>query len=69
MIPVPPAGRAKDPGDPVALRQALSELEVYRHERLAYTECPARPPKPQCLVIRRTTAWIVAAYRWVSARR
>ena len=69
MIPVPPAGRAKDPGDPVVLRQAVSELEVYRQERLAYTDCPARPPKPQRPVIRRTTAFIVAVYRWVIARR
>jgi len=30
-------------------RRAVSELDVYKHERLAYTEFPSRPVAPPLL--------------------
>jgi hypothetical protein len=69
MPPVPPDGPEEDPCDPVTLHLAVSELEVYRHERLAYTEIPARKPKPQRPLVRRAKRFIAAVYHWVIARR
>ena len=68
MHPVPPDGPGDDPSDPVTLHVAASELEVYRHERLAYTEIPAHPPKPQRPVSCGLKKFFAAVYYWVIAR-
>lgn len=54
--------------DPVALNRAASKLDVYRHERLAYTDLPARPPKPPRLVSSGLKKFFAAVYFWVIAR-
>ncbi len=68
MHPVPPDRPGDDSCDPVELHIAASELEVYRHERLAYTEIPARPPKPQRPVSSGLKNFLAAVYYWVLAR-
>jgi len=45
----PSPGPKEDSCNPIELILAASELEVYRHERLAYTEVPVhgtKPPRP-----------------------
>ncbi len=54
-----------EPGDPVALHIAASELEVYRHERLAFTELPARRPKSKRRSAIRMRKLLTAIYHWV----
>ena len=50
--------------DPVALNHAVSKLDVYRHERLAYTELPGLCAKVKSrrtgrlrAICRRMRAW------------
>jgi hypothetical protein len=68
MHPVPPDGPEDDPCDPVTLHIAASELDVYRHERLAYTEIPARRPKSKRPVSSGLKKFLAAVYYWVIAR-
>lgn len=68
MNSAPSDGPESNPCDPVELRFAASELEVYKHERLAYTEIPARSPKPRRLFSRRLKRFFQAIYFWVIAR-
>lgn len=64
----PPDGAEADSCDPVALNFAASKLEVYEHERLAYTEIPARRPKPKRSIARRMKRFFQAIYFWAIAR-
>ena len=54
--------------DPVAFHHAASKLDVYRHERLAYTDIPARQPKSQRPASDRMKKFFTAVYCWVIAR-
>jgi len=45
MNPTHSEEREDDSCNPVALQFAASKLEVYQHERLAYTDIPARNRK------------------------
>lgn len=68
MHPIPPDGPEDDSCDPVALHIAASELEVYRHERLAYTDIPARNPKLKRPLVNRLKIFFTAVYCWVLSR-
>jgi len=68
MNPTPSGGPGDDPCDPIALNFAAARLEVYQHERLAYTEIPARNPKPKRPVSRRMQRLREAVYYWANAR-
>ena len=46
---------------------AISKMDVYDHERLAYTEAPVANPVPQSF-FRRMSARLKAMYCWVHSR-
>ena len=68
MKPSPVEGPKDVPCDPIRLNIAVSKLEVYRHERLAYTDLPARKPEPNHPAANRFKRFLVAIGRWVLAR-
>ena len=53
--------------NPIELNFAASELEVYKHERLAYTEIPARSSESRQPVSTRLKQWLKAIHCWVIA--
>lgn len=68
MTPIPPDEPEDDSCDPVALPIAASELEVDRHERLAYPDIPVRKPKSRPAVSSRLKRFFDAVYYWVHSR-
>lgn len=59
--------RPEDSYDPAAINHAASQLDVYRHERLAYTEIPPHRPKARP-VAKRVKTLLTTIYYWVCAR-
>jgi hypothetical protein len=50
------------------LHRLASQLDVYRHERLAYTDIPARSPKSLRPASDRLKNFLAAVSCWVIAR-
>jgi hypothetical protein len=63
----PSDGSADDSHDPVTLHIAASGLDVYQHERLAYTDMPPRRSKSRPATDRVNTL-LAAMYYWVCSR-
>ena len=59
--------RPEDSYDPVALNHAASRLDVYQHERLAYTEIPPHRPQARS-VAKHLKTLLTTIYYWVIAR-
>jgi hypothetical protein len=62
-----PAG-AEDDIDNAELHRLASPLDVYRHERLAYTDIPVRSPKSLRPASHRLKNFFAAVSCWVIAR-
>jgi hypothetical protein len=58
----------EDEIDNAELHRLALQLDVYRHERLAYTDPPARQPKPKPPVSCRMKKFLAAVSCWVIAR-
>jgi hypothetical protein len=62
----PPSGPVKDDEDhhcDTVLNLSVAKLDVYRHERLGYTEIPAKSSAPG--KSKRTAAVLKGMYHWV----
>ena len=51
--------------NPIDLNFAASELEVYKHERLAYTEIPAHQPESHPSASNCLERWLATIHYWV----
>jgi hypothetical protein len=63
MNPAQPGPTDDDHCYDTALNLSAAKLDVYKHERLAYTEIPMKRTKPP-----KRKAFLKAMYHWVMSR-
>lgn len=67
MNSAPPGPNDDDHCYDVTLHFSAAKLDVYKHERLAYTEIPIKRSKCRKL-FRRTRSALKALYHWLQSR-